>query len=63
MKQKNKDMAYTAYLGWVARQAMLRHMRKWNYEKRKTISMSVQAVRIQKDYVCYLAQEWAGARK
>lgn len=60
----NFSMANLSWHRWKVGTYALKRIREIKgWSKESSIHISNQAVIAQKDYVCYLAQEWAGARK
>ena len=55
-------MANNAWKRWIIGKSALEALRKMGRIEHAQ-HISAQAVIANKDYVCYLAQEWAGARK
>lgn len=59
----NLNMADNAEQRWNNIRLCLVERRRYTFSFTDTDHLSYQAVIAQKDYVCYLAQERAGARK
>lgn len=59
----NFNMTNTSWQRFESLKNLLRVQRESGIAGDRCIHISHQAVIANKDYVCYLAQEWAGARK
>lgn len=57
------SMTNISWRRWKIGAEALKRMRELGPLPQTVVHIANQAVIAQKDYVCYLAQEWAGARK